>query len=1080
MNIKLALSQNPYGVYSPSNYENIIRHTFTSCNCQYSLCNIDCDCNCHFQNKNYYHKNDKTIEKHFNSINDYHKTRILNEFNNINSISYLNNQINNKKVEYSKSLDKKLTSNEIQLNFEYDNKNRIDNSKSFDKINKEISQFKDKMNKDKEYLNNIKNQLFNHSDMSAQTPIRESYVNENNITNENYKNKKRSVSLSYRTQNYKSSSNVNQNLNINLNDYYTQKRRLRNAVINTNSFIDNYILSKQNSNEFNDDTKNNFSYNYNNTINDYHRRHNSFLSISKNKNKVINNFIHNNNIFDNIKLKYPKEYLSDNKSKNLNKYEYMGYNGRKNIEKRQNDYSNMKYLTIQTKNDKIQLKEKEIKLNNNINKHMTEKEINNYTDPNYISINNERDKNKKDLIKYQIKKYNTLIDDMTYEKRFDNNKNNNKRKKLSLNNILSNYEIIKTKYDKSKNNFNSLSDLIINKNLTKVKSEIFTKNDINEDNNIKKVNQNDNVKDNDNNKKTSYIMLNNFIEDKLKKINIKNYEDLEKTKANSKSSNHNKEPNTSDTKNNSFNKNCFKTVSSFSLNIDKNEDKDKDLLIKNLKDKIIELENQLNIANSKLKDFSKIFEQIKNKNKKLYIDKITSFNYITIQNHIIRLNKGNFNINIKRKNKNPKLNNNDELIIHFPQRSTLGKSPPKFINTTSDNEQFSYSSFDNYKNMNIYFRKITTTVHDQKIYKSKPLSLTKNPIKYKNNILLHKLNITKDVTNSNSKIINIINNNFIKDLKLNEKIIYIIYPYDDNINALIFEPILKKFSIQKIIDNANFSKNYTNNINPNKNINYVNYNNGNIFLYNEGYLYIVTGKNYNMFYKFDPYKKEINNLCKLKYNHSNGNLIFYDQRIFCLSGDFNKKVECFIESKNEWIEIPEMLSERSFFSSCIIKEQYLFVFFGYNNISKQYLNSIEFIDLLCENAKWKYLYFENNDNLSLFLIGTLGINYDNKKIIIFGGYDDKIKKGNNCFYQLNLKKNFDEENYEINDEKLSNIITINKGMEFNNNNNCYFFNYGFNKYYDENNNLNITAFDSHFHAHIINLNNFSQEIFNYE
>jgi len=367
--------------------------------------------------------------------------------------------------------------------------------------------------------------------------------------------------------------------------------------------------------------------------------------------------------------------------------------------------------------------------------------------------------------------------------------------------------------------------------------------------------------------------------------------------------------------------------------------------------------------------------------------------------------------------------------------------------------------------MNIYFRKITTTVNDQKIHKNKPVSLSKNPIRYNKNFILNKINIKKQSSKNNNCIGS---SKFINDIKITEKLIYSLYPSKDNLNILYFEPDIKKFSIGKILNADNIEENFTNYTEKNRSMYDVRRTSGNIFLYNEGYLYIVTGKDSNMFYKYDPYKKEIIKLCKLKYNHSNGNLIYYDQRIFCLSGDFNKKVECYIESKNKWIDIPELLTERSNFSSCIINEQYLFVLFGYNNINKQYLNSIEFIDLLYEN-------------ISLFLIGALALNYDDKKIIIFGGYDGKNKKGNSSFYQINLKKNFDdEENYDIRDDKLSNIDYINHGLENNSGNKIYFLDKGYNKYYESNSNLFYTFFDSEFHAHLININTFSHEIYSIE
>ena len=1100
MSIKNALNQDLFESYSPINNGNTNRYSLNSCHCQYSMCNDDCKCLCHIQKLNYYKKGNKTIEQTFDLINKYRKTRNTNTstnlLNNINNLIDSNEQRKNKKLEISKSMDRILKPNEFGLNFIY-NDNRNEN-KSLAKISKEINQFKDKMNKDKEYLNNIQNKLFN-SDIGAIAPNSSvSSLYYNNELNDNKKIRKRTFSLSNRNFGYKSLINHNKNLNYELNDYYTDNIKLRNAVM-SNKFIDNDLKYRRNLN--NENKENNFCKNYNNII-DYTKRNscsfhnknyllNKYLFNNSINNNYENNYFENNNNND-VKQSKSKEGLGGIKFKNNYKYEYISYPGNKASEKKQNYYPNMKYLTIQIKDDKVQLKEKEIKVNdinssdsnninnknnskNYINKSLIDNEINNY-----ISPNNERTKIKKDILNPYMKRYDNYVKDIIKDDNKDsakenmNNNNNDKGSKMKLSNIdiLSNYEIIKSKYEKSINNFNDLSNAIIHKNLIKVKSEIYQEKKEEEKKKIINKNKNDNIEI------TKSIYKNNNC---VELNNLKNKKD---STSNSISSNFNL-----DTQKNSFINNKNMTISKFYINILKMEDNSKDLLIKTLKQKITELENQLQFANSKIKDFSKIMEETKNKNKILSIDKIASFNYITIQNHIIKLNNRNLNISIKNKSKKkkPKLNNNDELFIEFSKRSSIGKSPSKYINTTSENE-FSYSSFDNYKNMNIYFRKITTTVNDQKIYRTKLVSLNKNLIKNNQNILQNKFNIKKDIINNNININNISsikgnnNSNLIKEMKINEKIVYTIYSLKDKdkISLLLFDPEIKKFSLQKFVDKTDFKENYINSLKIKKDNSVIN-NNGNILLYNEGYLYVVTGDNYDMFYKFDCCKKEVYKLSNLKYNHSNGCLIFYDQRIFCLNGDFSKKVECYIESKNEWIDIPEMLTERSNCSCCIIQEQYLFALFGYNNTSKQYLNSIEFIDLLCENAKWKYLYYENVNNLSLYLVGALGISYNSKTIFIFGGYDGKSQKGNNFFYQINLKKNFDEENYEINDDNLSSITKINQELELNNENKYYFFGYNYNKFYDENNtNLFLSSFDSEFNAHIINLNIFSHEIYNFE
>jgi hypothetical protein len=300
--------------------------------------------------------------------------------------------------------------------------------------------------------------------------------------------------------------------------------------------------------------------------------------------------------------------------------------------------------------------------------------------------------------------------------------------------------------------------------------------------------------------------------------------------------------------------NNYNSISAFSLNIENTEENNKDLLINNLNKKIKELENQLISANSKIKNLSEIIEEMNakdNDNKILIIDKSISFNYIQNKNNYIKINNQNNNrikVKIHKINLN-KINNNKS------------KSSSKYINNTSENENYSYSSFDNYKNMNLYFRKITPTlVNDKKINRSKiaksSLSLTKNSIKNNKNTLPNKIkeiNNNKDFINTNSI------SNISKNIPITEKTIYTLYKLAscNNLQIIIFDPDSKKFYIQKIPNSHNFldnyKKNHKNNLKREEEIN-----NSEVFLFNDGgYLYIITGENYNMFYKIDINKKEI-------------------------------------------------------------------------------------------------------------------------------------------------------------------------------------------------------------------------------
>ena len=1052
MTEKIALNLNSFNAYLPPKLDNIIKFPSSSLNYEFSSYNYNTDFISQNKKANYPNKNNSSIKENADLINKSNKTRNSDIINKYNNIIYSNEKRKNKKMELNKSMDKILKSKKIQFDYEY-------NNKSINKINKEIIKFKDKMNKDKEYLNYIQNELF--------PKYEKSYGEQNNIYNDikkDYliKDKRRSYSLTNRGHYNNIYLNINRNINYEFNDYFSEKRKIKNVIINNNNFIDNNAI-------YQNSLKN---YQENNFINNnYPKRSNSFLS--SNKNELFNKYILNKNIYlKEDKIKCQKECSKDNKLNNNYENEYIKYPDKNNITQKQCD---IKYLTINPKNDKIQLKEKEIKineisnLNNNIINNLSEYNNSNNKNNliNFTQPNIDKNNIKKDL--FHIRKFDKYVDNIINENSKESIINIDKNTKISLNtlnniDLLTNYENIKKKYN-NKNNINDLSSYNNSKNFYRKRSCTFINEDKKGQKNIITLNQN---KINNTNKISSLNNIDNkyFEDDYLKTLKSK-YSDSIKNEdyRNSKSDNSNY------------------TISSFSINILPKEDKNKnkDLLIKNLKERIIELENELNIANSKIKEFLKLIEELKKKKKEdsLYIDKINSFNFIKIKNHFIKINKPILNtLNIK--NKKIQNLNKDKPDLNYQNGSIIAKSKSssKYLNTTSENDHYSYSSFDNYKNLNLYFRKITTFEDEQKLNKSKPTSLTKRTIKYNKNILLNKKNIKKEI------IINNKNNNSLEDININEKIIYTIYlsSKDNNLKIIFFDPESKKFSFQKFMDKNNFEENYKNNI-------YKNYNNmnksenSNIFLFNDGYLYVITGQNFDIFYKLDPYKKEIIKLCTLNYNHSNGNLVYYDQRIFCLSGDFNKKVECYIESKNEWIVIPEMLTERSNFTTCIIKEQYLFSLFGYNNINKQYLNSIEFIDLLCENAEWKYLYYENENgsNNSLYLTGALGMNFDDKRIIIFGGYDGKNKKENYSFYQINLKKNF-EENYEICEDKLSNIVKIGNSSDPKTNdiNKLYYFEYGYNKYYEENNNFIYNAFDIGFNSHLININTFSHEIFNFQ
>ena len=270
----------------------------------------------------------------------------------------------------------------------------------------------------------------------------------------------------------------------------------------------------------------------------------------------------------------------------------------------------------------------------------------------------------------------------------------------------------------------------------------------------------------------------------------------------------------------------------------------------------------------------------------------------------------------------------------------------------------------------------------------------------------------------------------------------------------------KGFYFFDFADYNNFSSNYISDDD-----------NGNILLSYNSLLYIITGKNYDMFYCFNAEKKGMEKLCSLKNNHSKGNLITYHNSIICLSGQHNKKCEIYSIIKNEWNEMKEMNIERSEFGSCIINDKYLFCIFGFNYPKNEYLNTIEYLDLLDEDCNWEYLNYKNEKLLSMYIKGLLSINYNDEKIILIGGYNGELNKPIEEFSQLILGNNFIEESY---------IDKVNRKLKDINKNKLYIFNSGITEIKDEKNRLYNIAYDNEDRIHIFEIRTMTHDVFNYE
>ena len=143
---------------------------------------------------------------------------------------------------------------------------------------------------------------------------------------------------------------------------------------------------------------------------------------------------------------------------------------------------------------------------------------------------------------------------------------------------------------------------------------------------------------------------------------------------------------------------------------------------------------------------------------------------------------------------------------------------------------------------------------------------------------------------------------------------------------------------------------------------------------------------------------------------------------------------------------------------------------GYNLPTKQYLNTIEYLDIEnYNNSSWKYLKYKNDNLLQLNLIHTFAINYINKKIIIVGGKDEQNNLPNEYFYQLIVNDNFENNKDSYIEKTRRKLKDINK-------NKCYLFNKG-HHIFSDNKNLIYMAFDNDLRVHLFHMNNMVHDLF---
>ena len=815
-------------------------------------------------------------------------------------------------------------------------------------------------------------------------------------------------------------------------DYISPNKKIHNTKC---SFDDDYLLKRLNNDRAN---KSNFNTKFmrsSRSMSGIYNTKSPFSIDDKDKDKL-----------------FKRSYMGDFYSYNNNAFKKSYYSPSvdKLTKNRLNYDKNYRSLNGERSQDRIRQIKKEPLLNNEVIRRTS---FNKYINDNYNDRSNgfnyyndikrkvEEGRNNKYIKSYYQKKpkFRNYLNSSEKNKNKEENIINKKRKDVYIS-----LEPKKNKYEQDFNNYEQNNNDIHNNdgNYKDFNTNNINENDI-EDNYINKLSttSNDNEKDRLN---YNYGQSNklSYLKQFEKDLNLikNNYVDK------------------SDGKNDDKNKNIFNKMKKYNNtnNVSNND--------KNIK------YNKKNNS-FKISRFNLTFYGFKNKN--LTLIDIDELNYIKSQlrekNEEVSEYKNKINSLLKEVElykdeiKKLKLNKNHNIKNLWQKQNRYIYRKKSTDERKTFNENNIFKKDFKYKDLpekNSQFKKFLKEEEKRDSF------INKDKDKDKNQILSKKLNIETDL--NISKDTEFLSSYF-KKQNPSDKCIFGISSVTKSKSFLCFDYMNKTFSFQDYADFGDFRENYLLSF-ENKDENSKN--NNSIFLVIERNFYIVTGENCDMFYTYNSLKRSINKLCGLGNNHSNGVLISYLNNIICVSGNYNKKVELYNQSKNEWRNLPELQVERSKFSACVLKNKYLFVLFGYNFPTKQYLNTIEYLDL--ENytkSSWKYLSYKNEKLLSLYISGTLSINYNDEKIIVVGGNNGKLNKPIECFYQIVISEDFENDKKSYVEEVKRKLKDIEK-------NKVYLFNKGYNKFLNKDN-LYYMAFDDDLRAHIFQVNNMAHDVFNF-
>ena len=515
------------------------------------------------------------------------------------------------------------------------------------------------------------------------------------------------------------------------------------------------------------------------------------------------------------------------------------------------------------------------------------------------------------------------------------------------------------------------------------------------------------------------------------------------------------------------------------------------------------------------------FEEL---DKQAIMEKLNKFsdfelNIIILTNQNKELKKQNSELSIENENiiilkgiiENLKLvMSNKEVKIKEPEKKSKIPNPNSIKNKKENNKfeiQINSLSNDN----SLYVKELEELKYKLSCFKEENERLAKNAAKndilnnynqlqnkytnlkkkYTNLINLHGVtdkSLCKNLNNSDNlhEVLNntssqaddeVINSNVLlkKLISIKEGTTFIFSVFDSK-RILRYDLEYRSFKLIEFADFAEFETNF--------------YSQGSIFLNIADGLLIISGENHDLFYQYNYKKNCINRLNKLNDNHSYGGLIFneLENSLICLSGWHNRRVEKYlnleisfnfidkiegskkkfdVKNKNIWLNMPELITERSECPYIIINNIYLYAFFGFNCPKMKYLDTIERLNLEKQES-WEIVKYSNEEHISSFRKSHSCIKINADELLFVGGYDGSNENP--------------IENFSFYNSKTNKISTSQRVFPDIVKNHCYYFqkHVNFIPFIDEQNRHNYVGIDEKDNIHIVEVGELQYDIVRFE